>query len=265
MKYKAGFCQFNPEFLAREKNLERMVSQVSATKADLIVFPELATSGYTFSSVSEVEQSAETSQNGLTAIVMRKAAWENQCSIVVGFAEKDGNHIYNSAMLINPNGECHVYRKTHLFLEEKKIFSPGNTGFQVFSAKHDVKVGMMICWDWIFPESARTLMLKGAQIIAHPANLVLPWCQQAMLIRSLENRIFTITANRTGFEKNGRLINKFTGHSQVTGTKGDLLLQASEKEEYIRVVEIETEEANDKSVTASNDLIADRRPEYYHS
>jgi predicted amidohydrolase len=84
-----------------------------------------------------------------------------------------------------------------------------------------VKVGMMICFDWIFPESARTLALKGAQIIAHPSNLVLSYCQQAMFTRAVENRVFTITANRTGTEINGDKELYFTGKSVIVDTKGN--------------------------------------------
>jgi len=265
MKFKAGFCQFQPEFLAKEKNLETMVKLVSETRADLIVFPELATSGYTFLRTAEIDQVAESFRKGLTYIVMKKAAWDNNCSIVTGFAEKDGNYLYNSAMLVNPDGSSFLYRKTHLFLDEKKFFTPGDTGFQVFTAKNDVKIGLMICFDWIFPEAARTLMLNGAQIIAHPANLVLPWCQQAMLTRSLENRIFTITANRIGLEKNDNLSLKFTGQSQITSPFGEKLLQADDSHPMTGVIEIDPTAADNKSITAANDLIADRRQEFYHS
>ncbi|MCF7911525.1 MAG: beta-ureidopropionase [Candidatus Cloacimonetes bacterium] len=251
--------------MAKEKNLETMVNLVSKTKADLIVFPELATSGYTFINLSEVEQVAETFQKGLTYIVMKKAAWDNNCSIVLGFVEEDAGNFYNSAMLINPDGSSYLYRKTHLFLHEKSFFSPGDTGFQVFPAKNNIKIGIMICFDWIFPEAARSLMLNGAQIIAHPANLVLPWCQQAMLTRSIENRVFTITANRTGVEKNNSLSNAFTGQSQITSPLGERLLQADDSSQITGIFDIFPEIADNKSVTAMNDLITDRRQKYYHS
>ena len=265
MKYRAGFCQFEPEFLAKEKNIDKIVSMITNAKADLLVFPEFATSGYSFAHISEVQQVAEPFQKGLTSIVLKKAAWENNCSIVIGFPESDNDKFYNSSMLINPDGSLYLYRKTHLFYDERKYFSPGDTGFKVFPAKHDVKIGMMICFDWIFPESARSLMLNGAQIIAHPANLVLPWCQQAMLTRSLENRVFTITANRTGYEKNHDVSNNFTGLSQITNTKGERLLQADQDKEFTGIIELETEDADDKSITPSNHLITDRREDYYHS
>jgi predicted amidohydrolase len=265
MKINVGFCQFNPVFMAVEKNLERMAGLVAQVDADLIVFPELATSGYTFANFREVQKVAESSQNGLTAMILKKTAYENKCSLVAGFVERDGDCFYNSSMLVNPDGSCHIYRKIHLFMNEKKFFAPGNLGFKVAPAKFDLKVGMMICYDWIYPESARTLMLKGAQVIAHPANLVLPWCQQAMITRALENRLFTITANRTGSEVNDGIVNNFTGLSQITDTKGARLAQADESEEIIKIVQIDSKDADDKSVTPLNEIISDRRPEFYHS
>jgi len=92
-----------------------------------------------------------------------------------------------------------TYRKIHLFYKEKLYFAPGENPPKVFNV-NGVNIGVMICFDWIFPETARTLSLQGAELIAHPANLVLPYCQNAMITRSIENRVFTATANRVGSE-----------------------------------------------------------------
>ena len=261
MSYKVGVCQFQPVFLEPEHNRNRMKELVKGIEADLLVFPELAMSGYTFGSIEEIKAVAENGKTGQTALLFKQMAKEINCSYVVGFAELDGDNIYNSSMLVNPGGDIHIYRKTHLFWDEKTYFTLGNTGFQVFKAKNDVPVGMMICFDWIFPESARTLMLNGAAIIAHPANLVLPWCQQAMLTRSLENRVFSITANRTGKEKN----NLFTGMSQIVSERGEIMTRLNETDQRTIVVEIDETLASDKQITERNNLISDRRPEYYHS
>ena len=137
----------------------------------------------------------------------------------MGFAEKDKDKLYNSAVLVNPNQEFFVYRKTHLFYEEKLIFDKGNTGFEVFVAKGGVKVGIIICFDWIFPEAVRTLALKNADIICQTANLVMPYCQTAMITRALENRIYCLTANRIGKEKDVF----FTGESQIVSYNGQII------------------------------------------
>jgi predicted amidohydrolase len=263
MRYKLGICQFQPELLAIPANLDKMEELLSHQEADLIVLPELATSGYLFSSLLEVEKAAEDAFNGVTAQLFKKLARQNNTSYVVGIAEKAGNKFYNSSILINPDGYIGLYRKTHLFFEEKLWFSPGNTGFQVFRAKNDVKVGLMICFDWIFPESARTLALKGAQIIAHTANLVLPWCQQAMITRSLENRVFSATSNRTGIEKNGDKELHFTGMSQILNPQGHILKRLDKVQATVQFVEIDPEDALNKNVTQHNHLFQDRRTEFY--
>mgnify|MGYP001480852078 CR=1 FL=1 len=115
-----------------------------------------------------------------------------QGNIVAGLAECDGNALYNSAVVLGSGGVIGKYRKVHLFNTEKKFFQPGNLPLPVFDIG-GAKVGIMICFDWRFPETARTLALKGAQIVAHPSNLVLPHCPQSMIVRCLENRIFAVT------------------------------------------------------------------------
>ena len=265
MGFKVGLCQFKPELMQVEKNLEKMESLLKSVSADLIVLPELAASGYLFNSKEEVIDIAEDPNYGPTATLFKKLAKHNNTSYVIGFAEKAENGIYNSAMLVNPDTSIHIYRKTHLFYEEKKWFIAGDTGFKVFGAKNNVKVGLMICFDWIFPESARSLALAGAQIIAHSANLVLPWCQQAMLTRSLENGVFSATSNRTGKEKNGDKVLDFTGMSQIVDTKGQIIHRLNTVEESVFVTEINPIKSEDKDITEFNNLFLDRRAELYRS
>ncbi len=265
MEFKVGICQFKPELFQVEKNLNKMQMLLKNVSADLIVLPEFASCGYLFNSKEEVERIAEDPTNGPTAILFKKLAKENNTSYVVGFAEKAENGIFNSAMLVNPDSSIHIYRKTHLFFEEKKWFKPGDTGFKVFKAKNNIKIGMMICFDWIFPESARSLALAGAQIIVHPANLVLPWCQQAMLTRSLENGVFSATANRIGEDKNGNKFLNFTGMSQIVDTKGQIIHRMDKSGESVFVTEINPQESEKKNVTEYNDLFKDRRAELYQS
>ena len=116
---------------------------------------------------------------------------------------------------------------------------------------------------WVFAEVSRNLALQGADIICHPSNLVLSYCQQTMLTRSLENRVFSITANRTGLEKRPHGELKFTGKSQIVAPNGDLLYRAASQRENIYIMDIDPSNARDKSITALNDVLEDRRPEYY--
>ncbi len=262
--YKVGVLQFKPSLLNVEKNLNSLRTMLEDVEADLVVLPELATSGYVFNTKEEVESVAEDAIDGVTARLFTRLAQERDCSFVVGFVERDGDKIYNSCSLFNPDGTIFTYRKTHLFFEEKLFFEPGDSGFGVFPAKGGVKVGMMICFDWQFPESARSLALNGAQIIAHPANLVLPWCQKAMTIRSLENRVFSITSNRIGTEINGEKELYFTGMSQILNTKGEVLKSLNKVEETIIFTRINPADALNKSVTEYNDAFADRRTDLYN-
>ncbi len=263
MGFKVGICQFEPELMQVETNLEKMESFLGSVSADLIVLPELAASGYLFNSEEEVLSIAEDPRNGPTANLFQKLAKQHNTSYVVGFAEKTENGIYNSAMLVNPDTSIHIYRKTHLFFEEKKWFNAGDTGFNVFSAKNNIKVGLMICFDWIFPESARSLALAGAQIIAHPTNLVLPWCQQAMITRSIENGVFSVSSNRTGRERNGDKVLNFTGMSQIINTNGQIIHRMDKNEESVFVTEIDPLESDEKDINEYNNLFLDRRTELY--
>jgi len=214
-------------------------------------------------SIDDVIPLAEEAGIGLSFRVLGEMATKGNFSIVYGFPEYDKGRLYNSAALINPDGEYFVYRKTHLFLKEKLWFSLGDTGFRVFEGKNGVQLGLMICFDWQFPEACRTLALKGAQIICHPSNLVLPWCQQAMKTRSLENRVFSITSNRIGSEGTADNSVKFTGASQILDPKGNMLCSLGANDEAIVSYEIDPQTAMDKSITEVNDAFKDRRPEYY--
>ncbi|HOZ01032.1 MAG TPA: nitrilase-related carbon-nitrogen hydrolase [Candidatus Syntrophosphaera sp.] len=263
MSYRVSVLQFEPRLLDLKANLARLERLLRDVETDLVVLPELCTSGYVFASREETESVSESIPDGPAFGLISALAWERKCSVVYGFAERDGSRLYNSCALVNPDGSHHLYRKTHLFNREKLFFSSGNTGLKVSPAKDGVKVGLMVCFDWQFPEAARTLALKGAQIICHPSNLVLPWCQQAMITRSLENRVFSITANRTGTETNGGENLTFTGQSQILGTKGEILIRLNESETKLATCEIDPAEALDKSVTPRNDAFADRRPEFY--
>ncbi len=263
--YRVSVLQFEPRLLDPQGNLERLTKLLSGLETDLVVLPELSASGYVFQSREEVASISEEIPAGPVFNAFSSLAWEGQFSIVYGFAERSGDKFYNSALLINPDGSHHLYRKTHLFNREKLFFTPGDTGLNVFAARQGVQVGMMVCFDWQFPEAARTLALKGAQIICHPSNLVLPWCQQAMITRSLENRVYSITSNRTGRESNGAESLEFTGQSQILGTRGEILIRMNESETGVRTCEIDPTLALDKQVTPLNDASGDRRPALYET
>ena len=166
-------------------------------------------------------------------------------------------------MLAGPDGIVATYRKLHLFYEEKRWFTPGDLPLPVVDIGK-ARVGLMICFDWRFPEVARVLALKGAQVLLHPANLVQEHCQDAMITRCLENRVFAVTANRIGREtKPDGVSLSFTGRSQMVNPRGELLCRAASDKPATLLVDIDPRQADDKLATDRNDIFQDRRPEFY--
>jgi predicted amidohydrolase len=124
------------------------------------------------------------------------ACRETGASIVFGLAERAKDGIYNSAVMLTPDGRSVCYRKAHLFDTETLVFDRAGESPRLGRAKA-ARVGLMVCFDWRFPEAARTLALEGADVIAHPANLVHPHCQDAMITAARKPRV-TVTAKWTG-------------------------------------------------------------------
>jgi predicted amidohydrolase len=204
---------------------------------------------------------------GPSTQLLEQACRQTGGRIVLGIAEKAADGYYNSAALVGPDGVEGVYRKAHLFGEEKLHFTPGRTGFPLFSVRVDgeeVRLGMLVCFDHFFPEAARSLALGGAQLICHPSNLVLPeYAQLSSRVRSIENRVFWVLANRYGTEDRGGKAMAFTGASQITAPDGKVLVRAPASGDALEVVEIDPAQADNKKVTGRNDLWEDRRPELY--
>src|SRR6056297_1379749 len=239
---KLGIYQFNPEWGQIENNLNRIESNLeNHPDVDLWVLPELCTTGYQFKSRQELKDLAEEFPGQQTSARIQALTSRLNAAIILGVAEKSGSNLYNSAAIYEAGNFMGIYRKIHLFDQEKKYFDPGQDTPAVFELK-GIQVGVMICFDWIFPETARSLALLGAQLIAHSANLVLPYCQDAMVTRSIENHVFTATANRFGTESRTKQTLTFTGMSQITDFKGTRLGQLSQNKEQILKVDIDPEQ-----------------------
>jgi len=257
---KIGFIQFAPVFGDVQATIRKIDGLIDQSKiTDILVLPELCNSGYNFTSFKEAWETSENIENSIFINYLTSKCKQFNLYIVSGFNERDNNKLYNSAILIGPKGYIGKYRKLHLFMNEKDYFKPGNISLPVFDIGL-CKIGMLVCFDWIFPEVWRILALKGAEIICHPSNLVLPGlAQKAVPIHALTNRIYTITANRIGSE--GDL--SFTGLSTIANPNGDILFQASKTEEETVIKDIDIRLARDKIITKKNDLFSDRRPEEY--
>ncbi len=260
---KVGYVQTYPLLGEVERNVDSALSLASTKEADLLVFPELFNTGYLYIRKEQLAKVAEPIPEGPTTKKLMKFASEHSVIIVAGIAEVEGSKFYNSAVVISSDGDyVGKYRKLHLFSTEKFVFEPGDLGLKVFNL-NGIKIGVLICFDWIFPEAARVLALKGAHLIAHSANLVLPYAQTAMLARSIENKVFTITANRIGVEEIEGMRLRFTGMSQITSPKMEVLKRAPKNSEEVGVVDIDPKEAENKKITELNDLWKDRRPPEY--
>ncbi|MCX6272011.1 MAG: acyltransferase [Bacteroidetes bacterium] len=258
---KIGFIQNAPLFGDKERNFEGVRTLVKGVRADLLVLPELFATGYTFTSKAETLELAE-DQSGRTADFLKEISLQTGATLVGGFIEIDKERVYNSLLIVSGNTVIDTYRKLHLFNKEHLWFTPGDKPLKVYNI-NGVRIGVMICFDWIFPEVCRTLALQGLQVLAHPSNLVLPYCQYAMVTRCIENRIFAITANRIGQEKRGEDDFTFTGGSLICGPDGTILASAPLDEPFVSVVEINENQADNKMITAYNDVLKDRRPEFY--
>ncbi len=258
--------QTHPVFGNVEENIEAALEFIP-NDCDLAVMPELFSTGYQFRDKTEAvgltEDLTGNAEPGSATKRLTRAASESGTTIVAGLAEKDGDRLFNSSVLFRPDGSREIYRKVHLFMDEKSIFTPGDLGFPVFEAC-GTTIGMMICFDWIFPEAARSLALAGAEIICHPSNLLLPWCQAAMVTRCQENMVHAVTSNRVGTENRTGTELTFSGRSQVVSPLGERLAGLDKDETGAAAVTIQLVE-KDKLFTPGNDLWEDRRPESYRS
>ena len=257
---RVAVVQTDPQFGKIEANVRDALSMMEGVEADLFVLPELFNTGYNFVDVQEVDRLSENT-SGYTFDLVSTFARRKSCYVVYGFVEKTVR-LYNSASLVGPYGMMGLYRKVHLYNKENLFFAPGDLGFPVFNLPIG-RIGIMICFDWIYPESARSLALKGAQLIVHPSNLVLPHCPDAMVTRSLENRVFTATADRIGTEERGGESFTFIGNSQIVGTNGTVLQRLGAADTGVVTADIDLQEATRKRINTHNDLFAGRRSEQY--
>jgi predicted amidohydrolase len=260
---KAGFYQFNPTFGDKKRNFKEVLRAVNNTLPELLVLPEFFATGYQFISREEVVELSEPIPEGPTTEFLTGISTGKKCFITAGLPEKKDGSFYNSAILTGPEGFIGLYRKTHLYSEEKLYFSPGDTGFRVWDTAIG-RIGIMICFDWFFPESMRTLALLGAEVVAHPSNLVLPYCPDAMPVRCLENRVYSVTANRTGTEKRGEGAElTYIGMSEIVSPEGKILIRAPRDKKAMMTADIDPELARNKEINPYNDIFKDRMVERY--
>jgi predicted amidohydrolase len=262
-KVIVAFAQTNPVFGKIEANVRDAMSLMQGIKADLVVFPELFNTGYNFATKKEVHELSEEIPSGLTCKTLLIKSRDQNRTFVAGIAELSGDKIYNSAVIVSKGCFIGKYRKLHLFNKEKIWFHPGNLQPRVYTIG-GYRLGVMICFDWIFPEVSRSLALLGADVIAHPSNLVLPgYCQKTMPIRAFENHVYIITSNRIGEERRGEDYFRYTGESLICSPMMKVLVSATADEVVCKSAEIDISLARNKKLTALNQIFKDRRPRFY--
>ena len=263
-------AQFDPHLGDVSYNVGRMLGMLAeAARAGtvLVVFPECAITGYNFARIEDARAVAEP-LDGTSIAALTKACGELNVHCIAGTLRPDaGGAVYNTAVLLGPAGMIGAYDKAHLpFCGADKFTAHGNTGFHIFDTPLG-RIGMLICYDLRFPEAARTLALRGADIIALPTN----WPTGAdsapeymVRARAFENRVFVIACNRSGEERSAHYI----GRSCIAGPDGRRLADASAQGEEIIYASIAVADARCKRLIVTPgefemDFINDRRPDLY--
>ena len=259
---KIATVQNSPVFGEKEKNINDLLKMMESTPAELYILPEMSYSGYQLVSKEEAATLADKVDSDN---IMRFVEWSKAhgSAVILGFPEaaEDGK-IYNSSIFITPEGDRHIYRKSHLFYKEKIFYAPGNTGFFV-NEWHGVKIGQAICFDWYFSESFRTLALLGADLIAHYTNIVMPYFQRAAFARAIENKVYIATSNRIGTEERDGEKLVYTGESVIVDPLGNYLVDAPSDKTGVFTAEIDTKLSRNKKLNDFNDVIGDRRTIFY--
>lgn len=256
---KTAQIQFDPQVGKLSKNFLKATSFLDITEnARLVILPELANTGYNFIDRKQAFLMAEAiNKSDYIDMLVETAKSQNQF-IVSGFLEKDDRELFNTSVFISPKGILKKYRKIHLFMNEKEIFSKGNLGVEVFEMD-GFRLGMLICFDYLFPELWRIMGLKDADIIAHPSNLVTYKAFKVVPAQAVINRFFIFTTNRIGTERDV----SFSGRSFVVDPEGDILYEASADKEEILLTEIDPLASRNKMITSKNHVFKDRFPEDY--
>ena len=254
--------QFQPAFAEPEENIRRLKPLFDEVQGSrLVILPELSNSGYNFKGYKEACQYSEViGREGIFQDFLISLAKSKNIFIVSGINEREGDKLFNTAILVGATGIMGKYRKVHLFMNEKDIFQRGNTGFPVFDLG-GFKIGIMICFDYLFPEPWRMMAQKGADLICHPSNLLTGNAHRCLPGLSLMNRVFIATANRIGTE--GEIT--FCGSSVFTDPLGNMTEMASPDKTEIINSEIDTQLSGNKMITARNHVFNDRMPDMYFS
>lgn len=269
---RVACLQMEPRVGDRDGNLRRSLAMIEAAAADgarLLVLPELCSSGYMFESREEAFALAEPVPDGPSTAAWAEAARRHGLHLVAGIAERDGDALYNAAVVIGPAGPLGTYRKSHLWGIENLFFEPGDRGVPVWRTPIG-RLAVGICYDQWFPEVFRLAALQGADLLCLPTNWVpmpeQPEDQPAManilaMAGAHSNGMFVAAADRVGTERG----QPFLGRSLIVRSTGwPAAGPASATEEEILAADIDLGEARSKRIlTEFNQILRDRRLDVY--
>lgn len=260
---------------ANLEKAERLVREAAAKGANIILLQELFESPYFCQKENyDYLKLAKPLAENPAVTRFQKIARELSVVLPISFFEAKGNTAFNSIAVIDADGSVPgIYRKTHIpdgpCYEEKFYFTPGDTGFKAWNTRY-AKIGVGICWDQWFPESARCMALLGAEILLYPTAIgsepVLPidsqphW-QRTMQGHSAANIMPLAASNRVGAETEGDSSMTFYGSSFIAGPTGDITAQMSRTEEGVITADFDLDEI--AALRHSWGVFRDRRPEMY--
>lgn len=268
---KVAALQMEPHIGNKDRNVEetlKIIDEAGQKGAELMVLPELCNTGYLFNSRKEAFALAEEVPDGPTTEEWISAAKKHNAYICAGITEREDNHLYNSVVVVGPEGYIGTYRKTHLWNEEKLWFEPGDLGFPVFSLPFG-KIGCRICYDIWFPEVTRILVTQGADIICDSTNWVVvdplqtkkkPTAAYSAQQMSLMNAVYSVCADRVGAERGCT----FIGSSCITDPGGGFVAgPGSTDDTEIVMAEINLMLARYRHWSDFNNPLTDRRTDLY--
>lgn len=254
VKMIIGSLQMNILKKNKEANLLKVENLTDNNKVDLVVLPELFSTGYFYETSSQLWEIAEEIPNGLTTQKLIAIANKVGCHIVGTIVERENDKLYITSEIVGPSGYIGKHRKRHLTDGERAYYTSGESS-DVYEV-NGCKIGIVTCFEGWFPEITRELMLKGAQIICHSALITSERTFDIMKIRAIENKVYLIMSNSisTEYFKNQSIT--FRGDSRIIDYKGNILVNAGQEEKII-LAEINEEETIIKNLDDCNDLICE--------
>ncbi len=258
---KVSFLQLDSTFGSINANIQKLEDRLKNINADLLVLPELFTTGYMFQDKEELQKYGEPIPNGPTVKKLILLAQKYEVYLVVGMPEVEKDKFYDTTILVGPDWYVGKNQKKHLFYKENLIFDKGENKYEVFQTPIG-NIGLMVCFDYMFPEVYRTLTLQWAEILCLTCCLKTSPSKVMTIARAnaLSNWVYVIAVNRVGEERGVQ----FSGCSEIIWPRMETLAQGEENTEDIQVVDIDISKARNKVYNEFNDLLKDRRTSYYN-